>query len=232
MARQKKTALCPLGGVGVGGKWKFWIWYHLLSGPKRFGELQRLLPQASRQMLTIQLRELEQMGFMHRQIYLQKSPKVEYSLTELGWSLEPVIRQMHAWSKWYGEQLGVAYDEWLVSLGGRWKFWIWYHLFSGPKRFGELQQLLPRATRQTLFTQLRELEQMGILHRQASAQVPRKVEYSLTELGQKSEPMLRQMYVWGKWCCEQVGVVYDWPVEDEHVHVALPTEPLAYSSHM
>src|SRR5258706_16028916 len=91
MTRLKKTLLCPLGGVGVGGKWKFWVWYHLLSGTRRFGELQRLLPQASRQMLTIQLRELEQMGFLRRQVYIQRSPKVEYSLTELGWSLEPVL---------------------------------------------------------------------------------------------------------------------------------------------
>ena len=58
MTRQKKTTVCPLGGGGVGGKWKFWIMYQLLSGPKRFGELQRLFPQVSRQMLTIQLREL------------------------------------------------------------------------------------------------------------------------------------------------------------------------------
>lgn len=228
MARKKKTDLCPLGGVGVGGKWKFWIWYHLLSGPKRFGELQRLIPQASRQMLTIQLRELEQMRFLQRKDYHQKSPKVEYSLTELGWRLEPILRQMRAWSMWYGEQLGVDYDEWLVSLGGRWKFWIWYHLFSGPKRFGELQRLLPRATRQTLATQLRELEQMGVLHRQVYAQVPPKVEYSLTELGQMSEPMLRQMYIWGKWCCEQVGLEYDWPVSDEID--ATPTEQPVYAS--
>jgi len=75
MARQKKTTLCPLGGVGVGGKWKFWIMYHLLSGPKRFGELQQLLPQANRQTLTIQLRELEQMGVLHRKAYAQMPPK-------------------------------------------------------------------------------------------------------------------------------------------------------------
>src|SRR5215469_14148703 len=160
MTRQKKTTLCPLGGVGVGGKWKFWIWYHLLGGPRRFGELRRLLPQASRQMLTIQLRELE-------------------------------------------------------HLGGRWKFWIWYHLFGGPKRFSELQQLLPQANRQTLSVQLRELEQMGVLHRKAYEQMPPKVEYALTEWGQRSESMLRQMYAWGRWCCEQIGVAYEWPVSDE-----------------
>ncbi|GHO63252.1 hypothetical protein KSC_021440 [Ktedonobacter sp. SOSP1-52] len=214
MPRQKKTTVCPLGGDGLGGKWKFGILHQLLSGPKRFGELRRLLPEVSRQMLTIQLRELEQTGLLRRQAYVQVPPKVEYSLTELGWSLEPLLCQMGTWGKWYSEQIGPLYD-WLVSLGGRWKFWIWYHLFSGSKRFGELQRLLPQANRQTLTVQLRELEQMGVLHRQTSAQTPPKIEYTLTELGHQSEPMLRQMYVWGRWCCKQIGVEYDWPVGDE-----------------
>src|SRR2546423_846527 len=95
MTRQKKTMICPLGGVGRGGKWKFWIWYHLLSGTKRFSDLQRLMPQISRQILTMQLRELEQMGTLRRQVYVQVSPKVEYSLTELGWSMEPMVRQFY-----------------------------------------------------------------------------------------------------------------------------------------
>lgn len=214
MPRQKKTTICPLGGDGLGGKWKFEILHQLLSGPKRFGELQRLLPKVSRQMLTIQLRELEQAGFLHRQAYVQVPPKVEYRLSDLGWSLEPFLCQMGTWGKWYSEHLGPQYD-WLVSLGGRWKLWVWYHLLSGPKRFGELQRLLPQANRQTLTVQLRELEQMGVLYRQPSAQMPARIEYTLTELGQQSEPMLRQMYAWGRWCCEQLGVEYDWPVGDE-----------------
>lgn len=105
MTRQKKMTVCALGGVGVGGKWKFWIWYQLLSGTKRFGELQRLIPQASRQMLTLQLRELEQMGVLHRQAYAQVPPKVEYSLTELGRSSEPMLRQLYAW----GKQMGLEF---------------------------------------------------------------------------------------------------------------------------
>jgi DNA-binding HxlR family transcriptional regulator len=214
VARQKKTIVCPLGGDGAGGKWKFWIIYHLLSGPKRFGEVQRLLPQASRQMLTIQLRELEQVGILHRQIYAQVPPKVEYSLTQLGWSLEPLLRLMSTWGKWYSEQIGPEYD-WIMSLGGRWKFWIWYHLLSGPKRFGEMQRLLPQASRQMLTIRLRELEQMGILYRQVRAQGSPKVEYQLSETGQRSESMLRQLYAWGRWCCEQTGLEYDWPVSDE-----------------
>jgi len=214
MTRQKKTVVCPLGGEGVGGKWKYWILYHLLSGTRRFGEMQRLLPEASRQMLTIQLRELEQLGLLHRQVYVQIPPKVEYSLTDLGWSLEPLVRQMETWGKWYGEQIGPQYD-WVVSLGGRWKFWIWYHLLDGPKRFGEVQRLLAQASRQMLSIQLRQLEQMGVLKRQISVEGSPKVDYALTELGQRSEPMLRQMYVWGRWCCDQLGVEYDWPVSCE-----------------
>ncbi len=114
MTRQKKTTVCPLGGVGVGGKWKFWIWYQLLSGTKRFGELQRLLPQISRQMLTMQLRELEQMRVLHRQAYVQMPPKVEYSLTELGRNSEPMLRQIYAWGRWYCDQIGLEFD-WPVS---------------------------------------------------------------------------------------------------------------------
>lgn len=214
MTRLKKTTVCPLGGVGVGGKWRFWIMYHLLTGPKRFGEVQRLIPQASRQMLTIQLRELEQIGILHRQVYVQLPPKVEYSLTEIGWSLEPILCQMNDWGKWYSDQIGPEYD-WLVSLGGRWKFWIWYQLFRGPKCFSEVQKLLPQISRRMLTLELRELEQMGVLHRHFSVQGPLKVEYTLTTLGRNSEPMLRQIYAWGRWTCDRLGLEYDFPVMDE-----------------
>jgi DNA-binding HxlR family transcriptional regulator len=56
---------------------------------------------------------------------------------------------------------------------------------------------------------------MGVLKRQISLQGSPKVEYTLSELGQRSEPMLRQMYAWGRWYCEQLGVEYEWPVRDE-----------------
>src|SRR2546427_10502503 len=115
MTQQKKSTRCPLGVMTVGGRWKLQIGYHLLSGPKRFGELQRLIPQASRQMLTIQLRELERMGLLHRQDYAQVPPKVEYSLTELGYSFEPALLQMSAWYKEYGAQMG--FEDLLVMDG-------------------------------------------------------------------------------------------------------------------
>ena len=214
MTRQKKTTICPLGGVGVGGRWKFWIWYRLLDGPKRFGELQRLIPQASRQMLTIQLRELEQMGIIHRHAYMQVPPKVEYSLTELGQTIEPVLRQWYTWENYYSKQVDGEF-EWLMVFDGRWRFWIWYHLLSGPRRFGDLQRVLPQASRQMLTRQLRELERRGVVRREVYMQVPPKVEYSLTELGWSLGPVMRQSYAWMRWYCEQVGLKFDWPVSDE-----------------
>jgi DNA-binding HxlR family transcriptional regulator len=217
MSRPKKTTVCPLGGTGVGGKWQTWIWYHLLDGTRRFGELQRLIPDASRQMLTMQLREMEQLGVIRRKVYEQWPAKVEYSLTELAQQSEPVFREFYAWGHWFCERTGLEYDEWLMSLSGRWKIWIWYLLLSGTRRFSELQRLLPQASRQTLSTQLRELEQMGVVRRRVSVEDTLKVEYSLTELGQRSEMMLRQLYAWGRWFCEQTGLDFDWPVYEEPV---------------
>jgi DNA-binding HxlR family transcriptional regulator len=112
---QQKTTMCPVEVTLsiVGGKWKLQIVHCLLGGTKRFGQLRRLIPVATQQMLTLQLRELEQMGILHRQVYAQVPPKVEYSLTELGRSLEPIIRQIYQWGEWYCEQNNIAY--WRVS---------------------------------------------------------------------------------------------------------------------
>src|SRR5260370_681902 len=97
----------------VGRRWKLPIVYRLLSGTKRFGELRRLIPDATQQMLTMQLRELEQMGILHRQVYAQVPPKVEYSLTELGRSLEPIILQIYTWGEWYCNQNDI--EHWHLS---------------------------------------------------------------------------------------------------------------------
>jgi DNA-binding HxlR family transcriptional regulator len=88
----------------IGGKWKPLIVFHLLGGVHRFGELRRLMPQVTQQMLTLQLREMERDGVVHRQIYPQVPPKVEYSLTEMGRSLQPLLDMMLAWGQTYLEQ--------------------------------------------------------------------------------------------------------------------------------
>jgi DNA-binding HxlR family transcriptional regulator len=81
----------------IGGKWKGVIIYYLLNGTKRHSELKKLMGNVTQRMLTLQLRELEVDGLVHREIYKQIPPKVEYSLTELGKSLGPVILHMREW---------------------------------------------------------------------------------------------------------------------------------------
>ena len=87
----------------IGGRWKSVILYHLLGRTRRFGELRKLLPGVTQRMLTLQLRELENDGVIHREVYRQIPPKVEYSLTEFGRSLEPILRALLAWGEQYHE---------------------------------------------------------------------------------------------------------------------------------
>ena len=82
----------------IGGRWKVLIIRELIMGVKRFGELQRSLPGITQKMLTQQLREMEEDGIVHREVYLQIPPKVEYSLTALGESLKPILCKMHEWA--------------------------------------------------------------------------------------------------------------------------------------
>jgi len=83
----------------IGGKWKTLILTFLLSGPRRFGEICRFLPQASKHILTLQLRELEADGVIQRKIYQQIPPKVEYSLTPCGETLRPLLLLMAEWGE-------------------------------------------------------------------------------------------------------------------------------------
>ena len=75
----------------IGGKWKTLILWYLKDGKKRFGELRKLLPNCTQRMLARQLRELERDGIVARKIYRQIPPKVEYSLTNRGETLKPIL---------------------------------------------------------------------------------------------------------------------------------------------
>jgi DNA-binding HxlR family transcriptional regulator len=81
----------------IGGRWKIPIIFHLLAGRQRFSELSRSLKGVTQKMLTQQLREMERHGLVERKIYPQVPPKVEYSLTPLGASLQPVVEAMCQW---------------------------------------------------------------------------------------------------------------------------------------
>jgi DNA-binding HxlR family transcriptional regulator len=81
----------------IDGKWKGVILWHLLGGTLRFNQIRRLLPSVTQRMLTNQLRELEADGLVARQVYAEVPPKVEYSLTKRGRTLEPVLAALKAW---------------------------------------------------------------------------------------------------------------------------------------
>lgn len=89
----------------ISGKWKGIILYHLLDGTKRFNELRRLIPTITQRMLTLQLRELEDNYIIKRKAYPVVPPKVEYSLTEFGESLRPIILAMEQWGERYNEEV-------------------------------------------------------------------------------------------------------------------------------
>jgi DNA-binding HxlR family transcriptional regulator len=86
----------------IGGRWKIPILFHLLSGRKRFTELARALNGVTQKMLTQQLREMERNGLVERKVFAQVPPKVEYSLTNLGVSLRPVVDAMCRWGEEHG----------------------------------------------------------------------------------------------------------------------------------
>lgn len=97
------TDRCPVEATLelIGGKYKALILWHLSDGKLRFNELHKLIKGATPKMLTQQLRELENQKLIHRQVYPVIPPKVEYSLTELGKSLLPILVSMRDWGAQY-----------------------------------------------------------------------------------------------------------------------------------
>ena len=88
----------------IGNKWKVLIIRDLLTGTKRFGELKKSIGKVSQKVLTTQLRDMEEDGLISRKIYAEVPPRVEYSLTELGKSLQPILNAMLQWGTEYKEK--------------------------------------------------------------------------------------------------------------------------------
>ena len=85
----------------IGDKWKVLILRDLLPGKKRFGELKKSIGSVSQKVLTAQLRDMEESGLVNRKVYAEVPPRVEYSLTELGQSLKPILDAMWNWGEGY-----------------------------------------------------------------------------------------------------------------------------------
>ena len=106
MCTKKELPACPVETTltMISDKWKVLILRDLLTGTKRFGELKKSLTGVSQKVLTSQLREMEENGLVERTAYPEVPPRVEYSLTPLGRSLQPIMDAMRVWGEQYKQQ--------------------------------------------------------------------------------------------------------------------------------
>ena len=100
---------CPVEAAMdvIGGKYKALIVYELIGGTRRYNEIQRAVPQATPRMLSKQLKELEEDGVLNRVPYPVVPPKTEYSLTELGNTLVPIVESLCKWGEYYFQLAGL-----------------------------------------------------------------------------------------------------------------------------
>lgn len=99
----KELPACPVETtlMLIGDKWKVLILRDLISGTKRFGELKKSIGSVSQKVLTAQLRDMEKNGLVSRKVYAEVPPRVEYTLTETGYSLKPILDAMWNWGEEY-----------------------------------------------------------------------------------------------------------------------------------
>lgn len=112
---------CPVNLTAdiIGGKWKPIIIFHLEGHTRRFGELQKLIPGMTKKMLTQHLRELERDGVVHRKVYAEVPPRVEYSLTRHGESLKPILKLMSAWGTKHKARYGIPRENGFPKVAGK-----------------------------------------------------------------------------------------------------------------
>lgn len=103
----EKLPACPVETTLtlISDKWKVLILRDLLPGAKRFGELKKSIGHVSQKVLTAQLRQMEQSGLVNRKVYAEVPPKVEYSLTDVGYSLKPILDAMWTWGEEYQKKM-------------------------------------------------------------------------------------------------------------------------------
>lgn len=193
----------------VKGSQKARILWHLDKTPLRFNELLKALTPVSKKVLSEQLKELENDGFISRIVYPETPVRVEYSINELGKTIKPLFEAIEQWQKHYRKYysqnirnknlLVEDYSSNLILdiIGNKWNDRIVYTLNHKTKRFGQLKKELEPISQKILTEHLRELENYGIIKRTVYNEVPPKVEYSLTELGQSLIHIIHMLYEWG-----------------------------------
>ena len=112
---------CPVSATLdlIGGKYKALVLWHLTDATLRFGELRRRIPQATPKMLTQQLRELENAGLVVRKVYPVVPPKVEYSVSVFGKSIQPILEAMYAWGTEYLRDSGLEVNCSMAAPGAK-----------------------------------------------------------------------------------------------------------------
>lgn len=108
--RMQELPACPVETTLtlISDKWKVLILRDLLQGTKRFGELKKSIGHVTQKVLTAQLREMEASGLLTRKVYAEVPPRVEYTLTELGYSLKPILDAMWTWGEAYKSSRGAT----------------------------------------------------------------------------------------------------------------------------
>ncbi|MGI6007781.1 MAG: winged helix-turn-helix transcriptional regulator [Ruminococcus sp.] len=106
MQTARELPACPVETtlMLIGDKWKVLILRDLMTGTKRFGELKKSVGNVTQKVLTAQLRDMEENGLVERKVYAEVPPRVEYSLTDLGRSLKPILDAMQHWGEGYKEK--------------------------------------------------------------------------------------------------------------------------------
>lgn len=94
-----------MGLTLISDKWKVLILRDLMSGTKRFGELKKSIGHVTQKVLTAQLRQMETSGLLTRKVYAEVPPRVEYTLTDLGYSLKPILDAMWTWGEGYQKMM-------------------------------------------------------------------------------------------------------------------------------
>jgi DNA-binding HxlR family transcriptional regulator len=178
----------------MSGTWKVKILMFLFSGTKRFGEILRGIYGISQPILSKYLDELERWRLITRKAYPEIPPRVEYSLTESGERYVLINQQIETWYLHHFND----YDNALIKkkFGGVWKSKILMVLYKTTCRFGVLRNKLQDISPSELARHLKALENDGMIQRIIYAEIPPKVEYSLTEKAEEYVLILEQCLEW------------------------------------